>query len=192
MADLMRHTAVWEGSPGLPGYSQFYHSVSDPISTSATNGSVAVRAFFGELITLIPDEVTVTVDPVYQIIDEVTGQITGEGTVSPAPQVLNGTYAGGWSRQIGALVEWVTASFIAGRRLRGRTYLVPLGAVGDSDGTLSSGTVATIESSFVQIVDATEDFRVWHRPVNGSGGSSAAITSAILRDKAAVLNSRQR
>lgn len=192
MADLMRHTAVWEGSAGLPGYSQFYHAVSDPISLSATYGAISVREFFSAFVGLIPDEITVTVDPVWQIINEVTGQIVQEGSVSPAPQVVQGTYAGGWSRQIGALVEWVTAVFVNGRRLRGRTYLVPLGGIGDSDGTLSAGTVSTIEGSFTQIVNSLEEFKVWHRPVNGLGGSSSAITAGLLRDKACILNSRQR
>lgn len=192
MADLMRHTAVWEGVAGLPGYSQFYHSVTDPISDSATNGSAAVRGFFNEFVSLIPDGITITVDPVYQIIDEITGQIVGEGVVTPAPQVVTGVYVGGWNRQVGLLVEWATGAFIKGRRLRGRTYLVPLGAIPESDGTLPSTTVAAVQASTAYIVNAIEDFRVWHRPVNSLGGSSATITAGLVRDKAAILNSRQR
>lgn len=190
MADLMRHTAVWEGAPGLPGYSQFYHSVTDPIASSAASGAAYVREFFSQVVALIPDGVTVTVDPVYQIINEVTGDIVGEGAVDPAPQVVEGVYVGTWSAQVGVLIEWLTGAFIGGRRLRGRTYLVPLGNVGDSDGTLSVGTLAAVRAAANIITTAGEDFRVWHRPVNGAGGSSSTMTAAVVRDRACILNSR--
>lgn len=190
MADLMRHTAVWEGGPGLPGYSQFYHSISDPVSASAQAGANAVREFFSHIVSLIPDEVTVTVDPIAQILNEATGVVSTEVTVGTAPAVVTGVYSGGWSRQVGILVEWATGTFVAGRRLRGRTYLVPLGGVGDSDGTLSTQTLAVVNDAIPWITGDSEDFRVWHRPVAGVGGSSATITSGIVRDKAAILRSR--
>lgn len=190
MASIIRHTAVWSGSPGLPGYSQFYQGVTGSISSDAQGGQNDIGAFFWSLLALIPEEVTVTVDPVYQVINEVTGAVTGEEVVG-APVTLNvGTYVGEWSRQVGALVEWSTGSFIAGRRLRGRTYLVPLGACAATDGTLPDSTLATVRAAAQYIVVSSHDFLVWHRPIAGAGGAAVALTGAIVRDHAAILRSR--
>lgn len=190
MALLIRHTVVWTGAPGLPGYSQFYQEVTGSLATDAQDGHDWVRAMFNGLGTLIPDGVDVTVDPVYQALDIATGEITSEGTVATPSAVVSGAYVSSWSAQVGVLVEWTTATYIAGRRLRGRTYLVPLGNVGDSDGTLSAGTLATVAAAADSIVSGTGNFGVWHRPVAGAGGSLSGISGAVVRDKAAVLRSR--
>lgn len=190
MAMLIRQTMVWSGVAGLPGYTQFYHSVSDPISTSAQAGNDSVTDFFSNQSSLLPEDITFTMDPVYQVIDEATGEIDSEGTVGVSNAPFQGTYVGGWSAQVGVLVEWLTGTYIRGRRLRGRTYVVPLGGVGDADGTLTSATLDVVRGGSAAITGSSEDFRVWHRPVAGAGGSSSGISSAVVRDHAAVLRSR--
>lgn len=189
---LIRHTAVWEGTIGLPGYSQFYQAVTDPPSTSAQNGHTAIRSFFSNVSAAIPGEVTVTVDPIYQTLDEVTGDIVAEATVGAPSQVVQGVNGDGYSAQVGVLIEWLTGSYIDGRRLRGRTYLVPLAGQFDTDGTLTTGGLAILNAAWPWITADQEDFRVWHRPVNGAGGSSATITSGVVKDHACILRSRMR
>lgn len=189
---LIRHTAVWEGTIGLPGYSQFYQSIANTPSTSAQNGHTAVRSFFSAIVGAIPGEVTVTVDPVYQTLDDATGEIQSEATVGTPSQVVVGANGGGFSSQVGVLMEWLTGTYIDGRRLRGRTYLVPIAGQFDLDGTITDGGMAIFQAAWPWITEDQEDFRVWHRPVNGSGGSSAAITSGVVRDHACVLRSRMR
>jgi hypothetical protein len=43
------------------------------------------------------------------------------------------------------------------------------------------------------VVDSDESLVVWHRPAKGasSGGSSHIVTSALIRDRGAVLTSRR-
>lgn len=190
MALLIRHTAVWTGAAGLPGYSQFYQESTGDPAAEAQAGHDDVAQFFGALASLIPDAVTVTVDPIVQRIDVASGEIASELTVATPSSPVAGTYVSNWSAQIGVLVEWITATHINGRRLRGRTYLVPLGNIGDADGTLSTGTLGTINGATGQVWNGGEVFLVWHRPVAGAGGSVSPITGAVVRDKAAVLRSR--
>lgn len=192
MASVMRHTAVWSGTIGLPGYSNFYHSVSDPVSTSAQEASDSIRTYFAALSGYIPGEVSVLVDPAYQIYDDATGNLVAEGTVAvPAANVV-GSNGGTFSSQVGVLVEWLTGVYIAGHRVRGRTYLVPLAGFAELDGTLNDAIRTTIQNASVWIVDASENFVVWHRPVNGAGGSVSAITAGRVQDHAAILRSRAR
>lgn len=190
MASIIRHTAVWTGSPGLPGYTQLYQSHTTGQGTDAQVGHDAVHDLFEALAALIPEEITVTVDPLYQIIDAVTGETTGEFVVGTPAAVTAGEYVGGWASQVGVLIEWVTGTFLNGRRLRGRTYLVPLGATTETDGTLPATTVQTVAAAAANVVNSTIPFVVWHRPVNSSGGSTSNITGAQGTDRAAILRSR--
>lgn len=190
MASILRHTAVWTGAPGLPGYSQFYQFIDNEVSDDAQVGHYAVGALFSNLASLIPDSITVTTDPVYQVLDGTTGEALMEGTVGDPNVPTEGGYVSNWSAQVGALIEWVTGFYIDGHKLRGRTYLVPLGNVSDNDGTLPAGTLAVLQSAAAYITGASPKFVVWHRPVSGAGGLPKDITSFIVRDKACILRSR--
>lgn len=191
MVDVIRTTAVWTGGPGLPGYSQFYQQLTGSIAAQAQVGHDAVRALFAAIGSLIPEEVTVAVDPLFQVLDAATGALISEGTVGTASDSVPGSFVGGWSARFGVLVEWVTVQIINGRHLRGRTYLVPLGNIEDADGTLPAGTIATVEGGANSITTSeTGEFVVWHRPVSGAGGSVAPISGRIVRDHPAVLRSR--
>jgi hypothetical protein len=188
---LIRHTAVWTGVPGLPGYSQFYQEVTGTIASQAQNGHNAIRAAFNQVVTLLPADIDVTVDPVYQVMTVESGEVTTEDSVATPSAVVSGGFVSGWSGQVGVLVEWLTGQFIDGRRLRGRTYLVPLGNAYDDDGTLPIGTLNAVGAFALQLWSAGLDFVVWHRPVAGAGGSLATITDAAVRDHAAILRSRR-
>lgn len=192
MTALIRTTAIWEGILGLPGYSQFYSSISDTAPLSAQAAHFAVREFFSQLTGAIPGEVTVRVDPVYQVLEDTSGEITSEATVGTTAAAVTGTAGGGFAAQVGVLVEWLTSSYIAGRHLKGRTYLVPLAGQFDEDGTLSGGGLALVQAAAPYISDSGTDFRVWHRPVAGAGGISNSINGFAVRDHAAVLRSRMR
>lgn len=190
MALLIRHTVVWSGSPGLPGYTQFHQEVTGSISVQAQAAQNAIYTFFAGLAGLIPADITIVVDPVYQVADVVTGEVTTEDSVTTPLAGITGGYVSNWSAQVGVMVEWLTAAFIDGRRLRGRTYLVPLGNTSDDDGTLPGGTLSTIRSEAATLLAAGTGLVVWHRPVAGAGGQIAPISSAVVRDHAAILRSR--
>lgn len=190
MATLIRHTAVWTGPPGLPGYSQFYQSSPGDIASQAQVGHDDVQAMFDGLSSLIPEEITITVSPVYQLLDMATGALVGEGTVGTASDAVAGSMVGGWNAQVGVLVEWLTGAFVSGSRVRGRTYLVPLGSLSDANGTLPEATLAGIRSVTYGFASLDHDFVVWHRPVGGTGGVASVITGAVVRDHVAILRSR--
>lgn len=190
MASIIRQTAVWTGAAGLPGYSQFYHEAGGTPGERAQVGHDAVRGFFSDLGAYIPEEINVTVDPLYQVIDETTGQMVGEEAVATPSAGVQGSYVGGWNAQVGVLVEWITGEFFNGRRLRGRTYLVPFGDVSDANGTLPEATLVMIRAKVAWIALSDAEFLVWHRPVAGAGGHGSRIEGAVVRDHAALLRSR--
>lgn len=190
MPNLIRHTVVWTGAPGLPGYSQFYQESTGEIAAQAQQGHDDIGVFFGGLESLIPEEVTVTPDPVYQVVDIATGALVGEGSVGTPGPAVAGLMVGGWNAQMGILVEWLTGDFIGRGRVRGRTYLVPLGELSQADGTVPEATLTTVRAWAAFIISGGHGFAVWHRPVNGAGGQVATITGLVVRDHACVLRSR--
>ena len=133
-------------------------------------------------------------DTFVDTIDPATGSITGSDGVTPW------TLAGGTGTQYlpqanQICVTWKTAAVIAGRRVRGRTFLGPLAKTELED----NGTpLAAALTSAGALADAwvnnglTSTFAVvWHRPVGGSGGTAEDITAHSIKDKFAILRSRR-
>lgn len=192
MTYLVRHTARWSGFAGAPGYTNFYHEISGTIADAVQSGHDAVRHFFADLATVLPDAVSVLVDPNYAVIADDTGDLSTEGVVGTPSGAVEGSNANGYSAQVGMGVDWVTGVFLAGRKFHGRTYLVPLAGVFDVNGAPTTGAIGTVDAATIWITAATQQFVVWHRPVGGAGGSSEAIIAAIVRPRSYLLRSRSK
>lgn len=201
--DIMRVTARWTGFSGAPGYSNFFFTLDagfidggfmgDAAVSAATTAASRVADAFDAIDSLLPAAVRIGQDPEVAVIDSDTGEITGLIAREPVTAVT-GSASGSYSAASGAVVNWLTADYRGGRRIRGRTFMVPLaGSAYESDGTLSSGArnlLTTFGNSIIGDAGGPE-FGVWSRPVGGSGGVFATATSASVPDMAAVLRSRR-
>lgn len=192
MANIYRQTAIWTEFPGAPGYSNFYHRGAGTDAQSAQAGAYALSYFFSAISGNLPATVRVNFDPVVQVLEETNGQVQAEAAVGLDPGEISGTNAGGYAANSGLAVEWLTGRFVAGRLLRGRTYLVPAAGCFDTDGTVTEGVRTSVRAACDYIVDAAVDFVVWHRPVAGVGGFAQPINDALVRDHGYVLRSRGR
>lgn len=188
--DIVRVTARWEGFPGGPGYSNFYGNADTDAAAAAQTMATRIRAFFAGMVGWLPADVDVTVLPVYAVLSDATGEQTSEGTVASPPAVVAGVGAGGYSGNSGVAVNWNTTAFVAGKRLKGRTYLVPMGPIYQDNGTIADAIVTELQGLAEDLIGDATLFVVWHRPVGGAGGSAAEIETATIRDRAAHLRSR--
>lgn len=151
------------------------------------NALSAGLSIFCTTTTFVSDSFVDTLDPA-------TGSITGSNPYTPFTLVgTSGLTYLPPANQI--CVTWKTAAVIAGRRVRGRTFLGPLqiGAA-EANGSPSSGALTAAGAIATAWTDngLTDTFAVvWHRPVGGSGGTAEDITSHQIRDKMAVLRSRR-
>ena len=122
---IHRVTARWDGFPGAPGYTSFYFEDLTAVE-GANLARTRVRAFFSDVGGYLAPNMTITVDPSVEGIDEATGQITqfleDPTEVVPVKTSSTGTYAG----PAGAVINWRTTTLRNGRLVRGRTFLVPL------------------------------------------------------------------
>lgn len=197
MVNIQRVRVAFTGLRGLPGVSTFY-------ATAGADMISPLRDFYAALNGNFPIGMTTVVENFGDIIEDSTGALTGtwSGAVSAAVvSTTSQTYAA----PVGACVNWLTGQVIGGRRLRGRTFIVPLvSGTYQGDGTLTPeflGELNTARANFTNAVGTT--FLVWGRPrlavpatpthkaVTARLGASALVTSSLVKDRCAVLRSRR-
>jgi hypothetical protein len=189
MPDIARIPVVWSGFSGGPGVNTFYSDVADvDIATTA------LHTFYEAIDTFIPDVVDINVPGSGDTISDSSGILTGTWTATATPAQVNGGATGTYAAPVGAVVNWLTSAIVDGRRLQGKSFIVPLtDAAFDSDGSIVSGFLTTLRNAAAALAATADSIKVWHRPTDPgpSGGSSAAVTSSRVPDLAAVLRSRR-
>jgi hypothetical protein len=195
MAGLNRVSVVWQGWPGSPGVSQFYLD-----NVPAQSSIDAIRAFFFSQAGILPAGLTINVPGSGDIVEDVSGQLAGTWSVGTTPATVTGTGAGVYAGNAGAVVHWLTTTVALKRRLRGRTFLVPLvSSAYDASGSLSTAALGSLQNNAAAMVTTMAgNMVVWHRPViqKGTGailrpGSSGDVTAARVPDLAVSLRSRR-
>lgn len=198
MAELAKVTINWTGFAGAPGYTNLYFGNSTPGTISQAvvdNALVKVDAFIAATVLRVPTTVTRAIDPSIEIIDDTNGQLERfmAGTI-PAPRVGTGT--GAYAAPAGAVISWYTNAVRNGRRIRGRTFLVPIanGAL-EADGSLQPAALTDLRTAADNLRAATGDSRlvIWGRPTapGATDGVSAEVASSQVPDRIAVLTSRR-
>lgn len=195
---MYRINASWQNWPGAPGITTFFQ---DP--AVAQPNPAAIRTFFAAIASLLPTGLTVSVASSGDLIEETTGTLAGTWSSTPVPAVVTGTGTGAYAGNAGAVVHWLSSTVVKTRRLRGRSFLVPLVSTAyDTAGSLSAGTLSTLTPAAQALMDATAGHLVvWHRPVKAkpthvppivaAPGSKAAVTSIRVPDLAVSLRSRR-
>lgn len=200
---IMRVTAKWTGFTGAPGYSVFHFDTDagfwdggvfgDGAQATANGANTRVYNSFFEAKAALPSGVQVRTEAEVEVLDSDTGELIGVLPVSPETVTGSGTGAS-YSAPSGAVVNWGTNDYRFGRRIRGRTFLVPLsGSTYEDDGTLTSTALSTLRAFGTEMRTGagSANFGVWSRPRNGSGGVFATATTSSVPDMAAILRSRR-
>ena len=187
MADIFRTRVQWTGWRGAPGVSTFF-SANQPSAGNLDR----LKTFFDTIKSGLPVGTNVSVLGDGDQLDPATGNLTGVWSVAPPAPVfgLNNTASPG---PTGLLVHWLTSSFFGGRRVRGRTFIVPTAGVWEVDGTPTAAYAATLKGAADQLIADWNAIQlvVWHRPVGGAGGFAAPVNASKVPDLAVVLRSRR-
>lgn len=205
MASIAKVTINWTGWAGAPGYTNVYFRNATPgILTQAVvdNAISKVDAWKGEWDQDLPTGLSVATDPAVEEINDATGELVAFWTGTPAA-ATSGTSTGAYSNAAGFCVAWSTNTVRNSRRMRGRSFIVPLGSAGlDTAGTLAGTRLTAWKTASAAMHAATGDARlvVWGRPipekpgppvVPAQAGVSAEVTSSNIVDKTAILTSRR-
>ena len=180
---------VWSTPGGGTGYSVF-HTVAPTTVGEADFINVSLRAFVDAILGQLPNEVTLSSYTELRVLDDATGNLVSTFPITTG-WTRTGTNAGGYNRAAGARVDWTTGSIVAGRRLRGRTYLVPLAAANfDSNGLLTASVVTLIGNAAAALrtaLSGSTQILVWSR----AHGTSRPVTGHSVPPAGAILRGRR-
>jgi hypothetical protein len=193
----------WSGFTGAPGFTNFYFIHSDPPSTGAQNAVTNTANFWSACATFLPTTVSIVVDPTVKVIEDVTGDLVDVITVGTPPSGVTGTLPGQGPSPAGACVNWSTTTVHGSRRIRGRTFIVPIAALHfNSGGQVGGSAVSGFQAAASALRTATgPTLGVWSRPraadptatppVTARTGLIGPVTGNSVPSKAVVLRSRR-
>jgi hypothetical protein len=180
-----RVTIELTGGPGGNGITTFY-------ALDGVAAQPAVKALALSWRNLLPDDILLNVPNSGDKLNEETGELVGSWT---GGSVGGGTGVdvGPWSAGVGCYISWRTAGFVHGRRVRGRTFIVPLGGNAfETTGLPKTTTVTALGIWATTLVEATPgNMVIWHRPTDGAGGSKHPITSLNVPTVGTSLRTRR-
>lgn len=198
VAHLARMVVNWTGFTGAPGFTNLYFRNSTPGTIDQAvvdNAKTKVEAWIVAVRAACPAAVLTGLDPTIGIIDDTNGELQGYMSVTVAAPAGGGA-TGNYSAASGGVANWSTGTVRNGRRIRGRSFMVPLGGSAlDADGSLNSGHVTNLRTAATALHAATgaSRFVIWARPTapGATDGGSAEVISSTVPDKVAVLTSRR-
>lgn len=213
---MFRVRAVSSGWQGAPGLSTFYFDESTEGSLDqaeqAADCAGRVQAAFGATTNLYPTLWRLDVAAVVDVLDPATGALQASIGISPPATVAGMEGAAFGAAAAGLCVNWLTdtirppAPGYSARRVRGRTFLVPMNNGGDTNGTPTEAHRGGAEGMFVQLQSPPTGsglFGVWSRPQigrvaspgvearAGRDGVFSVATGVKVADQYAVLTSRR-
>jgi len=188
--------AVWTGWAGGPGFSNFYLGGNSDL-TQLNAAADRISDFFSQLAPVLPNSISITVQPGVQRLASASGEVIDEIALTEVLLPQTGVGGADFSAPSGACIVWRSLNSVGGRVVKGKTFLVPLASAAyDTDGTLDASALGSIRAAIAQLManqppSADGKLVVWHRPVNGAGGSEHTIVSGTVSDRAAILRSRR-
>lgn len=191
----VEYRVQWAGTSITgPGVSVLHARTSGGATTSQCAQALADRArtFFDAVKAMVPAGVTWSFPPEATELDTATKQLIGVHAVTSPADVLSTGAASSWSRPSGGRVDWLTTAIVNGRRLRGRTYLVPLTTGSyDATGSIATTAIATLETAAAAYrntgVFTASQPAVWSR----THGILADISGSNVPDLVTVMRSRR-
>lgn len=190
---MLHVTMNWTGFPGAPGFSNFYFQNTSDL-TGANSAVTKVQQFADALHFFLPANVTLQASTEVEDIDPANGDLLGVITATAASPAWTGTDTGIYAAPAGACINWLTAGVHRGRRVRGRTFIVPLG--GDqyqADGSLLDATRTGLLAAGNAFVTGGA-LAVWARPYGPPpvvAGGVYDVNAVSVNDKVSVLRSRR-
>lgn len=191
----LEYRAFWAGGVTGPAVTVVHgrDTAAGTLDQAAQELADRLRAFFADVApTTLPDGITISFDTEALQLNTTTGVLESVHPVTPPANVVGGV-DGNFAKPAGVRVEWSTPAIVMGRRLRGRTFLVPIAAgVFDQTGGLDETSRATIQAAAEDYFDEPFGIEavapsIWSR----THGIQADITGATVPDEASVLRSRR-
>ncbi len=184
----------WSGFTGAPGYTILHFDASTtPTQAGAQDVYDATATFASNLVSNLPTQVRLTTEAAVEVVDQTTNQLENIYNVTAAA-TSSGLASGGYSAAAGACIIWETGEVRNGRRVRGRTFVVPMSAsLYETDGTLASAAITDLQQAASSLAGGGFSFGILARPTStgAADGDFYTVSSGRVTDKTAILRSRR-
>lgn len=198
-----RITAIWSGAAIGSGVTTLAVGNSASWTVSQVDSArSSLNTFFSGIQGYLPDDVTINIPAAVMLVDELDGEQVGELTGTTTVNARVGTSTASFANGVGVSIQWNADQFVSGRRVRGRTFLVPLDAgIFDVDGTVDAAAVTAINNAATglrtNLASVNGGLQVWSRPraateaAPARTGSLHPVVSNSVADKASWLRTRR-
>lgn len=198
MTEIARLTINWTGFLGGPGYTNlhFRDFSEGTVSQAVIDGSISkTDAWLSAWTGLIPAGVSFVINKTVEILNAENGQLERYAAGTPVATRV-GTSAGKYAAGSGACINWYSNVVKNGRRIRGRTFMVPLGDYAlSTNGTIDDPRLVGMQDATTLLMNATSQGRlgIWSRPSapGATDGIWAEAQTFRINDKLAQLRSRR-
>lgn len=184
-----QYRAIWTVTGGGTGYSVFHCDNAGDVS-DAQQFVDAVGDFFTGLQSAMPNDVLINGDAELVNLGE-DGTLAAVFPVTPFPAVT-GSGAFNYSRAAGGRIDWSTGAIVGGRRLTGRTYIVPMIAAAFSDnGLLTPAALDQMQTAGDALIAASIaagiPLKIWSK----KNATSVVVSTCSVPPAGAILRSRR-
>lgn len=196
----------WAGTTGGPGVTQLFvqkgtsFGVLNAVDAQAAVN--AVRAFWNSLATYLPDEILLTISPIVDQYEIISGQLESTVAAAAPPPSVVGQSTTNYAMASGMKASLVTGTVRNGRRVRGGIYIVPASAaIYSATGNVGSAIRTAVNTAGTQLMSALGtaglQLVVYSRPFEGTasvparGGAVALVTAFDTTEKGAILRGRR-
>lgn len=190
----------WSGFQGAPGLTVLHFGAFPHDTWTQAQADAAVvktDAFIQFLKAHIAYGASLVTQADTEAIDVTTGELIAIVTTTPAAAATSTQSLGQkFTAASGAVVNWKTNEIRNGRRMRGRSFLVPLGiSVVENNGTLDPGFMTSLNTAATALraVSGSSNLMVYGRPSapGATDGTVGGVIAHSVPDMAAVLRSRR-
>lgn len=160
-------------------------------ATSVTSQRTALASALAELTTSLCTTSRWTIRNEGRELSDATGTVTGfwgDGTAR------TGTGSAGTTPVANAaqgLIRWLTPDIVAGRRIRGRSFVPGMSDNVNANGQVNATGTGDLQSCGGVLITSAVGFGIWHRPQSGTGGSFHEATAAVAWNEFAVQRGRR-
>lgn len=170
------------------------------LSPSVTDFS-PIRTLCSALALQVPNGLSFVFPSSVDLFNETTGQMTSTLAITPGATVASTVTAAAYSGTSGALIRWVTGDFVAGKRVQGRNFIVPLRGAGyETTGSILAATATALQTAATTMISSFgAGLQVWARPAYTDAtppvlirnGSAHTVNSATVPVTPVVMRSRR-
>jgi len=198
MTQILRLKVDWTGFIGGPGYTNlhFRDFSEGDVSQAMVDGAIQrTDAWLDSFVPIVPTLCSFKINPVVEIINAESGALE-EFMTGAVDTTRVGTSAGVYVAGTGACVNWYTNVVRNSRRIRGRTFIVPLGLQAmTNDGTIDDTRLTAMKTATATFLapGITGVHGVWSRPTapGATDGLWATTVTYSINDRMAQLRSRR-